>query len=115
TAFYWVFPRFTVGLLLRRPEFQAVAPYLGIFALAILGLALANVLVYYFVAIHRRRFVIGPLIGAAAFAFLLAHFHSNLREFTFSVTGAIDLMAVVLLGIYGVGRQSLARGPVPVG
>jgi O-antigen/teichoic acid export membrane protein len=99
-AFYWLFPHFTITLLLRRQEYQGIAPYLGTFALAMLGLAIANVLVYYFVAVHRRRFVLGVLVGAVTFTILLAYRHATLGEFTTSVTGAIDLMALVLLAIY---------------
>jgi O-antigen/teichoic acid export membrane protein len=99
-AFYFLFPNLTVSLLLRKPEYQGVAPYLGVFGLAMLGLALANILVYYFVAVHRRRFVWAVLVGGIAFVVLLLSFHSTLREFTYSVTGAIDLMAVLLAGMY---------------
>ena len=50
-----------------------------------LGLALANVLVYYFVGVHKRRFVWGLAVGAIAFTVLLSSYHSTLGQFTVSV------------------------------
>ena len=106
-AFYWIFPRFTISILLRHREYNSIAPYLGIFALAMLGLALANVLVYYFVAVHRRRFILAVLVGAIAFVALLAVRHADLGQFTTSVTLAIDMMAVILLGMYLHDRRGI--------
>jgi O-antigen/teichoic acid export membrane protein len=108
--FYTLLPRLTISLLLRQQEYQAVAPYLGLFGLAMLGLALANVLVYYFVGVHKRRFVWGLAVGAIAFTVLLLSYHSTLGQFTVSVTIAIDVMALVLLAVYALDR---APGPVP--
>jgi len=107
TAVYWLFPRIVIVVLLRHKDFLDIAPYIGIFGLAMLGLALANVLVYYFIAVHRRRFVFGILVGAVAFVGLLGYRHADLGEFTTSVTAAIDLMAVVLVAIYIHDRRSI--------
>jgi peptidoglycan biosynthesis protein MviN/MurJ (putative lipid II flippase) len=89
-----------VHILLRKPEYNAIASYLGLFSLAMLGLAVANVLVYYFVASHKRRFVWGVGLGGVAFAVLLKLHHADLGQFTSSVTVSIDLMAAALMGIY---------------
>lgn len=97
---YFIAPRAIVHLLLRKPEYEAVASYLGLFSLAMLGLAIANLLVYYFVAVHKRRFVWGVALGAVAFATLLSLRHGDLGQFTSSVTLSIDLMAVALMGLY---------------
>lgn len=106
---YFLIPHFIVHLLLRKPEYDQIAPYLGLFALAMLGLALANILVYYFVAVHKRRFVLGVALGAVAFGTLLKLHHGNLGEFTSSVTVAIDLMAVALIAIYLLERPHLSE------
>ena len=97
---YFIAPGAIVHLLLRKPEYQAIASYLGLFSLAMLGLAIANLLVYYFVAVHKRRFVWGVAVGAIAFATLLTLRHADLGQFTSSVTLSIDLMAVVLMALY---------------
>jgi len=57
------------------------------------------------VAVHHRRFMLGIAIGAVAAGALLFNFHRDLAQFTTSVTVAIDLMAVCLLGIYFVERR----------
>jgi O-antigen/teichoic acid export membrane protein len=106
---YFLIPRFIVHLLLRKPEYEQIAPYLGLFSLAMLGLALANILVYYFVAVHKRRFVLGVVLGAVAFATLLKLHHANLGEFTSSVTIAIDLMALALIVIYLLERPHVGE------
>jgi O-antigen/teichoic acid export membrane protein len=113
TAFYFIFPGLTITLLLRQAGYQAIGPFLGLFGLAMLGLALANVLVYYFVGVHKRRFVWGLAVGAVAFVALLAGYHSTLGQFTTSVTIAIDLMALVLLGIYALDRTVAAPAALP--
>ncbi len=97
---YFIAPGAIVHLLLRKPEYEAIASYLGLFSLAMLGLAIANLLVYYFVAVHKRRFVWGVAVGAVAFATLLTRRHADLGQFTSSVTLSIDLMAVVLMVLY---------------
>jgi O-antigen/teichoic acid export membrane protein len=111
---YFLIPHFVVHLLLRKPEYEQIAPYLGLFSLAMLGLALANILVYYFVAVHERRFILGIVLGAVAFGTLLKLRHSNLGEFTSSVTIAIDLMAVALIVIYLLERPHQVEAPQAV-
>jgi Na+-driven multidrug efflux pump len=99
-AAYFLIPGQIVHFLLRKPEYNAIASHLGLFSLAMLGLAIANILVYYFVASHKRRFVWGIALGAVAFAVLLKLRHADLGQFTSSVTVSIDLMALALAGIY---------------
>ncbi|MHB8508686.1 MAG: MATE family efflux transporter, partial [Candidatus Dormibacteria bacterium] len=106
-ALYSLFPSATIRILVGK-DYLGDAPYLGLFGLAMLGLALANVLVYYFVAVHQRRFILGLGVGAAAFSSLLAMYHANLGQFTVSVTASVDLMAVVLLAIYALERPHRA-------
>jgi len=107
SAVYFLLPQVVIQLLLRRPEYQAIAPYLGIFGLAMLGLAVANVLMYYFVAVHRRRFAWSLLVGGIAFLALLSSFHASLGQFTTSVTISIDLTALLLLVTYALDRAPL--------
>jgi O-antigen/teichoic acid export membrane protein len=99
---YSLAPELTIRLLLRKVEFEQIGHNLGLYALAMLGLALANVLVYYFVAVHRRRFVWAMLIGAVLFFGGIAVFHGSLSQFTLTVTVAIDTMALILLAMYAV-------------
>lgn len=97
---YFLLPNVVIRLLLRKPEFLQIGPNLGIYALAMLGLAIANVLVYYFVAVHRRRFVWAMAFGALMFFGGIAAFHASLSQFTVAVSVAINSMALALLGLY---------------
>lgn len=103
---YTVAPELVIRLLVGS-DYLPIKPFLPLFGLAMLGLALANVLVYYFVAVHERRFVVGLVVGGIAFSVLLALFHGTLGQFTSSVTASIDLMALVLLGLYLLERPHL--------
>lgn len=100
TLVYFFLPHVVITLLLHKPEFQAIAPYLGIFGLGMLGLAIANVLMYYFVAVHLRRFAWSLAIGGITFLVVLSLFHADLAQFTWGVAGSIDLTAFLLLATY---------------
>jgi O-antigen/teichoic acid export membrane protein len=97
---YSLAPQLVIRLLLRRAEFAEIGNNLGMYALAMLGLAIANVLVYYFVGVHRRRFVFAMGAGALLFFGGLARFHASLSQFTVTVTVAINAMALMLLALY---------------
>jgi O-antigen/teichoic acid export membrane protein len=107
---YFLAPDAVIRLLLRNPDYLEIGHNLGIYALAMLGLAVANVLVYYFMAVHRRRFVVPTGVGAVLFFGGIAFFHADLGQFTVTVTAAINLMALLLLGLYVLEHP---RGPQP--
>ncbi|HEV1996684.1 MAG TPA: hypothetical protein VGR61_00950 [Candidatus Dormibacteraeota bacterium] len=113
---YSLAPGLVIHLLLRRAEFSQIGNNLGIYALAMLGLAISNVLVYYFVGVHRRRFVFAMAFGAVMFFGGISMFHSSLSQFTITVTVAINSMAVVLLALYALDHprfQPQAEEAVP--
>ena len=117
---YSLAPGLVIHLLLRRAEFAQIGNNLGIYALAMLGLAISNVLVYYFVGVHRRRFVFAMAIGAVLFFGGISMFHASLSQFTITVAVAINTMALLLLGLYAVDHPRFRPGgtsqtvPVPV-
>jgi O-antigen/teichoic acid export membrane protein len=119
-AAYSLAPGLIIHLLLRRAEFAQIGNNLGIYALAMLGLAISNVLVYYFVGVHRRRFVFAMALGAVLFFGGIAMFHATLSQFTITVTVAINTMALVLLALYAVDHPRFQGGgtdqpmPIPV-
>ncbi|MDQ6747216.1 MAG: hypothetical protein M3010_03800 [Candidatus Dormibacteraeota bacterium] len=103
-AAYFGFPDLVIRLLLRKPEYLQIGHNLGIYSLAMLGLAVANVLVYYFVAVHRRRYVFAMVLGAAAFFGGIARYHGNFAEVAVAVTIANNVMAMALLLMYLLDR-----------
>ena len=113
---YSLAPGLVIHLLLRRAEFDQIGHNLGIYALAMLGLAISNVLVYYFVGVHRRRFVFAMGFGALMFFGGIGLFHANLSQFTITVTVAINSMALALLGLYALDHPRFLpqrEEPVP--
>ena len=96
---YFLFPNAIVHLMLGG-QYTSIGRNLGIYAMAMLGLAIANVLVYYFVAVHRRRYMLVMALGAIVFFGGIARFHADFAQFTLAVTVAIDSMALGLLGMY---------------
>jgi O-antigen/teichoic acid export membrane protein len=103
-AVYFAVPDFVIGLLLRKHEYLQIGHNLGIYSLAMLGLAVANVLVYYFVAVHRRRYVFAMALGAAVFFGGIARFHANFAEVALAVTVANNVMAAALLLLHLMDR-----------
>ncbi|MFN2464871.1 MAG: hypothetical protein ABR598_01245 [Candidatus Dormibacteria bacterium] len=99
-AVYFAVPDLVVRLLLRKSEYLQIGRNLGIYSLAMLGLAVANLLVYYFVAVHRRRYVFAMALGAVAFFGGIARFHSGFAQVALDVTVANNIMALALLAMY---------------
>ncbi|MFN2462355.1 MAG: hypothetical protein ABR573_00445 [Candidatus Dormibacteria bacterium] len=107
-AAYFLVPDLVIRLMLGA-QYVQIGRNLGIYALAMLGLAIANVLVYYFVAVHRRRYMIVMGLGALLFFGGIATFHSDFSQFTVTVTVAINAMAVALLAMYLVEHPRRGR------
>jgi O-antigen/teichoic acid export membrane protein len=99
-AVYFAVPDIVIRLLLRKQEYLQIGHSLGIYSLAMLGLAVANVLVYYFVAMHRRRYVFAMALGAVVFFGGIARFHGSFAEVALAVTVANNVMAAALLFLY---------------
>ena len=98
-AVYFLVPGLVIHLMLGS-QYAPIGGNLGIYALAMLGLAIANVLVYYFVAVHRRQYMVIMALGALVFFGGIALFHGGFAQFTLTVTVAINAMALALLGMY---------------
>ena len=111
-AAYFLAPNLVIHLMLGN-QYQQIGRSLGIYALAMLGLAIANVLVYYFVAVHRRRYMVVMGLGALVFFGGIARFHADFTEFTITVTAAIDSMAVALLVMYLLEHPARRRPDEP--
>jgi O-antigen/teichoic acid export membrane protein len=114
---YFLFPEPIIGTVLGR-QYLDIGRNLGIYSLAMLGLAIANVLVYYFVAVHRRRYAYAMGFGAVLFFGGIGLFHGNVSQFTLAVTVAINAMALALLALYALehprGHQPGEPDTVPL-
>ncbi len=101
-ATYTLFPG--VVLLPYGPSFTPARSYLGVFAIALTMLTIANLFINYFLSIARRSFVI-PLFGACiAETTLLTLFHSGIWQILTVVTFCLGLLAAVMAGLYASDR-----------
>jgi O-antigen/teichoic acid export membrane protein len=87
-------------LLLQGRAYVEIHRNLGIYAVAMLGLAVVNLLVYYFVAVHRRRYIFAMALGAVIFFVGIARFHRDFAQVGLDVTIANNVMAVALFVMY---------------
>ena len=84
--------------------FVAVRPYLGPFALALSLLAVANVLVNYFLSVNSPKFV-PVLLGACVLeTILVAAFHDGAARILTMVLITLGLLAFTLAALYTVER-----------
>ena len=89
---YTVFPGLV--LLPYGASFAPVRPYLGTFALALTMLALANLMISYFLSIASARFVV-PLLGACVLeTVLIVFFHSAISQ----IVGMVMVSLALLFG-----------------
>lgn len=99
-----------IVLLPYGPSFTPAIPYLGVFAVALTLLALANLLISYFLSIARRAFVI-PLFGACVLeTVLIALFHSGIWAILAMVVITLGLLAGAMAVMYVSDRITARRG-----
>lgn len=99
---YFLLPQ--VVLLPYGSEFDAVRPFLGPFAIALSLLAVANLLVSYFLSVNSRRFI-APLLGACVLeTVLISLFHSGPGQIVAMLAITQAALAVTLGALYAVER-----------
>jgi hypothetical protein len=102
TIVYALFPG--LALLPYGSSFAPARSYLGVFAIALTLLTLANLLINYFLSIAQRRFVI-PLFAACILeTTLIAIFHSSIWQILTMVVISFGLLALGMGAIYLIDR-----------
>jgi O-antigen/teichoic acid export membrane protein len=91
------------------PEFLQAAAYLPLFGGAMTMLSLANLLMYYLVAIHDTRFVPLILLADLAQIALITMFHKDLWSVISIVFGVATVCLLGLLTIVLMGRSLAPR------
>lgn len=87
-------------LLPYGPSFAPARQYLGVFALALTMLTIANLFINYFLSLARRVFVI-PLFGACILeTVLLVAFHGGIWQILLVVLISLSLLAAVMSVLY---------------
>ena len=101
-AVYALFP--AVVLLPYGSQFAPVRPFLGAFAAALTLLALANLLVNYFLSVNSGRFI-APLLGAGVLeTVLMTVFHRDVAQLLAMLLVTAAVLAVSLALLYAVDR-----------
>lgn len=93
TLFYYFFPTFSI-LFFSKKEYLVAAPYLTLFSIFATLYSVLNVLVYFYLAIHKTIIVLPVLLAAIAQIILIFFFH---QVFTQVIT--ISLLITFLLTI----------------
>jgi O-antigen/teichoic acid export membrane protein len=91
-------------LLPYGSQFAPVRPFLGVFAAALTLLALANLLVNYFLSVNSTRFI-APLLGAGVLeTVLMVAFHRDVAQFLAMLLVSAAALAGSLALLYAVDR-----------
>jgi O-antigen/teichoic acid export membrane protein len=84
--------------------FDSARPYLGFFALALTMLAIANLLINYFLSIARATFVV-PLFAVCALeTVLVGLFHSGIWQILTDVLASLGVLTGVMAVMYAADR-----------
>ena len=93
---YFVAPRFTIKTLFGA-KYLLVAPYLGVFGIAMLLLSLSYVLINYYLACRKTTFVYFLAFMVPVQAIALWFFHNSIAQV---VTIMTVFMSVLFLGLF---------------
>lgn len=96
TAFYFLFPNFTILFFLKKTEYLIIANNLGMFGIFITLYSLISVLSYYFLSIKQTKILYLLIVGVISQAVLIYLFHSSFTEII-NISSLVSLF--VLLGL----------------
>ncbi|MFA4999769.1 MAG: lipopolysaccharide biosynthesis protein [Patescibacteria group bacterium] len=104
---FW--PEFMIKIVVGG-KYLSAAPYLPLFALAILLLTLMNVLAQYFLALARRRGLLIMTLGAIAEVLVLIFIPFDFRQVIISLVAVFGLVDLILLIKLFQERQGAGAG-----
>ncbi len=99
TAFYFLFPKFTILFFLKKTEYLFVANNLGMFGIFITLYSLMSVLVYYFLSVKQTKILYLLVAGVISQAVLIYLFHANFYEII-TISSLISFVVLIGLVIY---------------
>ena len=105
TAFYFIFPEFTIQLFLGGKGYLLMAPFLGIFGIFLTLFSINNVFINFFLSIKKTFVSWIVLIMAMAQIVLIYYFHKDFYQIIYVsiLTSVLLLVSLLLyyLKIYG--------------
>lgn len=98
TAFYFLFPEFTIKLFLGREGYLSLSQYLGLFGIFLSIYSLDNVFVNFFLSIKKVRSSFIVLFFAILQVILIYRFHDNFYQIiVVSIVTSLLLLASLIL------------------
>jgi len=98
-SFFFLFPKLTLGILFGV-KYLTVAPYLGLFGLAMAFSTLAQVLINYFMASRAKRFLPPLILIVVLQILLIGFFHASLFQITMVMLASSFLLLAVMGVVY---------------
>jgi O-antigen/teichoic acid export membrane protein len=106
TAFiFFLFPELSISTLFGN-KYLAAAPLLRLFSLAMVPLALINIIMYFNLARDRTAFIYSFIGFSILEVILIALFHGSLSHVLFILIGVLTTLFVINLGIVSIDRRS---------
>jgi O-antigen/teichoic acid export membrane protein len=109
---YFVAPSLIIHILFGQ-KYAPMAPYIGIFGVAMLFLALSSALINYYLAIHQTRFVPLLVVLAILQVVLISWFHSSIKEVTLVMIAVMFLLLASMAAYYFIAVAGKGRIPEP--
>ena len=98
TAFYFIFPQFSINLFLGGKDYLKIVPFLGLFGILISIFSVLNVVVNFFLSVKKTVIVLPSLIAPVLQVLLISMFHSNFYQIiTISIFSSSLLLIILLL------------------
>lgn len=93
TAFYFLFPEFTINFFLGGGKYMKIAPYLGIFGIYLTIFSILNVFISFFLSLNKTKISILVLAGAISQIVAINFMHNSF----FQVIGVSLFISSLLL------------------
>ncbi len=98
SAFYFIYPRFSISFFLGGGEYFRIANYLGFFGIFLTLFSINNILVNFFLSLKKTLVVYLVAFGAALQIILIFFFHRNFGSVISSgIISSIFLLVALLL------------------
>lgn len=98
--FYFLFPEFSIRVLLKQDEYLAVKPILGLFGIHMSLFSLLFLATNFYLSVKKVKVFIPLMIGAIAQFFLLWFIHDSFFHITIVSLSVVSLLLISLLLYY---------------
>lgn len=106
TVFYYMFPGFALTFFLKNPEYQQIAPQVGLYGIFISLYSVISLLTYYFLSINKTKIFSILLIAAFAQILLIILFHGSFTQIIAISIIVISLLLLLLLLYYFINKNN---------